>query len=70
VTTLSIKSQFRLDSPARRAEFAAALRQAVVEVIARHTSPDRAASGRPGRGGPYRLVLACYPVPQEPEARG
>jgi DNA-binding transcriptional ArsR family regulator len=68
VSTLSLKSQFRFDSPAQRAEFANALRQAVVEVIARHSSPDRSPSGRPGRGRPYRLVLACYPVAQRPQA--
>ncbi|HEY1253067.1 MAG TPA: helix-turn-helix domain-containing protein [Thermoanaerobaculia bacterium] len=79
VGTLSFKSQFRFDSSEQRAEFANALRQAVVEVIARHTSPDRSASGsiRPGRGRSYRLVLGCYPVPHrqetpgaEPEAEG
>jgi DNA-binding transcriptional ArsR family regulator len=72
VGTLSIKSQFRLDSPEQRAEFANALRQAVIEVIARHTSPDKAASAssRPGRGRSYRLVLGCYPVPQNQEAPG
>jgi hypothetical protein len=62
VSTLSVKSQFRFDSPAQRAEFAEAIRRAVVEVIARHTSPDRSTAGRPGRGRPFRLVLACYPV--------
>lgn len=63
VSTLSVKSQFRFDSPAQRVEFTNALRQAVVEVIARFSSPDRSASGRPGRGRPFRLVLACYPMP-------
>ncbi len=67
VSTLSLKSQFRFGSPEERTAFANALRQAVVEVIARHSSPDRAASGRPGRGRPYRLVLACYPAPESPE---
>jgi hypothetical protein len=70
VSTLSLKSQFRFESPGERAAFASALRQAVVEVIARHSSPDRAASGRPGRGRPYRLVLACYPAPEPPEPPG
>lgn len=70
VSTLSVKSQFRFESPAQRAEFANAMRQAIVEVIARHSSPDRLASGRPGRGRPYRLVLACYPVAQPQELPG
>src|SRR5262245_33391051 len=74
VGTLSLKSQFRFDTPAQRSAFANAIRQAVVEVIARHTSPDRSASptgrSRPGRGRPYRLVLGCYPVPQRQEVPG
>lgn len=61
-TTVSVKSQFRFESPEQRARFAEAIRQAVVEVIARHSSPNRRENGRPGRGKPYRLVLACYPV--------
>ncbi len=68
LTTLSIKSQFRFETPADRAAFAEAIRRAVVDVIARHSSPNRLENGRPGRGRPYRLVLACYPAPsEEPE---
>lgn len=58
----SLKAQFRLESESRRAGFAAALREAVVAVIARHTAPDRREDGRAGSGRAYRLVLACYPV--------
>lgn len=72
VSTLSVKSQFRFLSAQQRAEFAGALRAAIVDVIARHSSPDRSASGEKGPGRPFRLVLACYPVtetpPSEPEA--
>jgi hypothetical protein len=70
ISTLSLKSQFRFESPGERTAFANAIRQAVVEVIARYSSPDRAASGRPGRGRPYRLVLACYPAPESQEPAG
>jgi len=62
VPMLSLKSQFRFESPAQRTEFANALREAVVGVIARHSSPNRTDEGRPGRGRAHRLVLACYPV--------
>ena len=65
LATLSIKSQFRFETPAARAAFAEAVRAALVEVIARHSSPNRLENGRPGRGRPYRLVLACYPAPSE-----
>ena len=72
VSILSLKFQFRFDSPEQRTAFADALRQSVIEVIARHTSPDRPASGasRPGRGRSHRLVLGCYPVPGDHEAPG
>jgi DNA-binding transcriptional ArsR family regulator len=62
IATLSLKSQFRFDSPAQRTEFANAVRQALVDVIARHSSPNRLENGRPGKGRPFRLVLACYPI--------
>lgn len=65
VATLALKSQFRFESPAQRVEFAQAIREAVVGVIARHSSPNRTDDGRPGPGRPHRLVLACYPVPSE-----
>ncbi len=68
IATLSLKSQFRFESPAQRTEFANAVREAVVDVIARHSSPNRLESGRPGRGRPFRLVLACYPMPERPES--
>jgi DNA-binding transcriptional ArsR family regulator len=67
--TLSIKSQFRFESPRQRAEFSAAARQALVETIARHTSPADSGTSRRGRGMLYRLVLSCYPAPEAaPEA--
>lgn len=67
LATFSLKSQFRFLSPEQRAEFAEAVRRALVDVIARHTSPDRREGGRPGRGRPFRLVLVCYPAPPEEE---
>lgn len=63
ISTFSLKAQFRFDTPGQRTEFANAVREAVVGVIARHSTPNRLENGRPGRGRPYRLVLACYPVP-------
>ena len=65
VATLSLKSQFRFDSPGQRSDFANAVRTAVVDVIARHSSPNRLENGKPGKGRPFRLVLACYPVAAE-----
>jgi DNA-binding transcriptional ArsR family regulator len=68
LATLSLKAQFRFELPQERTEFARAVRQAIVDVIARHSSPHRLENGKPGRGQPYRLVLACYPAPAEVEA--
>jgi len=67
ISTLSLKSQFRFESPAQRAEFNSAVREAIVGVIARHSSPNRLENGRPSRGKPYRMVVACYPVPAAAE---
>ena len=69
VSTVSLKSQFRFESQGQRAEFSRAVREAIVGVIARHTNPNRLDNGRPGRGQPFRLVLACYPAPSEPGER-
>lgn len=62
LATLSVKAQFRFETPEQRARFAEAMRAAIVEVIAGHSTPNLRENGRPGRGRPYRLVLACYPV--------
>jgi DNA-binding transcriptional ArsR family regulator len=67
--TASLKSQFRFENAARREQFERALRQAVIEVIARHTSPNLRPDGRPGSGRPFRLVLGLYPYSPE-EAAG
>jgi DNA-binding transcriptional ArsR family regulator len=65
LSTLSLKSQFRFESPEQRADFARALRQAVVDVIARFSSAHDLPSGRPAPGRPYRLVVGCYPYAPE-----
>lgn len=70
LSTLSLKSQFRFESPEQRAEFARALRQAVVDVIARHASVHEPSGGRPAPGRPYRLVLGCYPYEESRESGG
>ncbi|HEX4438438.1 MAG TPA: helix-turn-helix domain-containing protein [Thermoanaerobaculia bacterium] len=68
--TVSLKAQFRLESEAQKAAFAAALREALVAAIARGTSPDRRADGKAGAGQRHRLVLACYPVSGREERPG
>jgi len=65
---LSFKSQFRFETEERREAFARALREALVEVIARYTAPYARPDGSAGRGAPFRLVLGCYPFVAEPAA--
>lgn len=63
--TSSLKSQFRFESPEQRERFARELKDAVVSVIARFTSPNQTSAGKPAPGEPYRLVLGCYPYAPE-----
>ncbi|HLN57403.1 MAG TPA: helix-turn-helix domain-containing protein [Thermoanaerobaculia bacterium] len=66
VSTLSLKSQFRFESPEQRERFTKALEEAVVRVVTDHTSPNLKPDGSPGPGSAYRLVLGCYPyLPRE-----
>ncbi|HJU64168.1 MAG TPA: helix-turn-helix domain-containing protein [Gemmatimonadaceae bacterium] len=68
LSTMSINTELRFESTAQRADFARALQAAVVDVVARHSSPSAAADGRPGPGRPFRLVLGCYPIPPRSDA--
>ena len=61
LTAFSFKSQFRFEKPGQREAFLEALREGVLEVIERHTSPNLRADGTAAAGRPYRLVLGCYP---------
>jgi DNA-binding transcriptional ArsR family regulator len=54
--TMSMQTEVRFAAAEQRAEFTRALNQAVTDVITDHT---REAAG----GSPFRVVLACYPVP-------
>ena len=55
VSTLSLDAEVHFESPEQRREFTQRLEQAMVDVIAQYTSPI---------GRPFRLVLACYPMPR------
>jgi len=57
----ALKSQFRFKTQEERERFARELKDALVSVIARFTSPSLARDGKPAAGEPYRLVLGCYP---------
>ncbi|MCC7479418.1 helix-turn-helix transcriptional regulator [bacterium] len=66
--TLSITAQLALADPQRRQAFLAEL-QAVLQVLAEKYSDPGAAEGAEAGGAPaaglYKLVMACYPQPQD-----
>lgn len=60
LATLSFSADLRFLSAQQRAAFSAALQQAVIDVIGKHS-----ASMSAGQGHPFRIVLGCYPIPRE-----
>jgi len=67
LSTYSLVSEIRFESAEQRATFAKMLQAAITDVIARFSSPYRAADGSRGAGRPYRLMLGCYPIPPSDE---
>ena len=63
--TLSVASELRFESAEQRESFVDVLREALVKVIAEHSSPALLSDGGPGPGRAYRLVMGCYPLPKE-----
>jgi DNA-binding transcriptional ArsR family regulator len=63
LATLSMNSELRFESAEQRARFTAEMQRALMEVVARHASPEARADGGAGAGRPYRLILGCYPIP-------
>lgn len=60
---LSLNTELRFTSPELQAAFAEELQRAILGVVAKHSSPLAMADGSPSEGRPFRLLLACYPVP-------
>jgi hypothetical protein len=56
LATLSMAADIRFASAEQRVAFTQALQAAIVDVIAKHTSPAE------GDGRPFKLVLGCYPA--------
>jgi DNA-binding transcriptional ArsR family regulator len=67
LATLSVNTELRFTSPEQRAAFTEELHRAILEVVARHSSPYRKDDGSASEGRPFRLVLACYPIPKDKE---
>lgn len=65
VPTLSLEAEIRFESADQRAAFADALQKAVARVIGAHTAPARDAEGRSRSGRAFRMVVGCYPVPEQ-----
>jgi DNA-binding transcriptional ArsR family regulator len=68
LATLTLEADLRFTGAEQRARFAAALRDAVAAVIAKHAAPAIAADGCPGEGAPYRLVLGVHGMPLAPRS--
>jgi DNA-binding transcriptional ArsR family regulator len=66
----ALKSQFRFRSAGERERFLTELKDAVVSVIARLTSPNLTRDGKPAVGEPWRFVLGCYPFTETPSPSG
>lgn len=62
IATLSLNAEVRFESAEQREAFARALRTALTEVVAEHSSPATNSDGSPGSGRPFRLVVGCYPI--------
>jgi DNA-binding transcriptional ArsR family regulator len=68
VATIALAADVRFTSAAQRVRFGRALERAVRGVVARHAAPQDAPAGRAAPGRPFRLVVACHPVPRERDA--
>ena len=62
IATLSLNAEVRFESAEQREAFARALRTALTQVVAEHSSPATNSDGSPGSGRPFRLVVGCYPM--------
>lgn len=69
VPTLSIDAEIRFESSDQRAAFADALQEAVTRVVSQYTAAHRDPKGRRRPGRTYRLVVGCYPVPDDDGGR-
>ena len=74
VPSLSLQSQVALSGPEERARFASALQEALSDVIRRFskqptdTDTDTDAAEGAGEERTYRLVLGCYPSPENQQS--
>jgi hypothetical protein len=62
IATLSLNAEVRFESAEQREDFARALRKALTQVVAEHSSPVTNRDGSAGSGRPFRLVVGCYPI--------
>jgi DNA-binding transcriptional ArsR family regulator len=62
LATFSLTSEFRFESAEQRKAFGEALRDAVISVIDRYTSPAITGAGQPAPGRLHRLVIGGYEI--------
>jgi DNA-binding transcriptional ArsR family regulator len=68
VSTLSLDAELRFGSAEQRAEFAIALRDAVLGVVAKHAWAAQLPEGTAASGRRYRLLVGCHPIPKESDS--
>lgn len=67
--SLSINSELCFSSPEQRAAFTEEVQRAILEAVARHSSPFARPDGTLAEGRAFRLVVACYPMPPAMEQK-
>lgn len=69
VPALAMDAEFRFETAEQWTLFTRAVRELFEAAIAKYTSPAATEGGEPAPGGPYRLLLGCYPIPPDGETR-
>lgn len=66
--TFSIEAELRFTSAAQRAAFTEELRQAIFDVVDRHSAAAPQPGGSAEGSTPFRLIVGCYPISFVPPA--
>ena len=67
LATLSITADVRFLSAQQRQAFTGALERALADVVAHFSAPTRREDGSDAPGRPFRLLVACHPIPKDEE---
>lgn len=65
IGALSLDEEFLFETAEQRSVFTRAVRELFSAVVRKYTSPERPAAEEPAGGRAYRMILGCYPLPDE-----